>query len=806
MIRFRPLLAAGVFAALACASVTPALAQQSGTVSGVVTDPLGARVPNATLTLTAGSQSRETKSDSDGAYTFTNVAAGLYRVVATLSGFQPFSSEQTYVGAGATRVVNVTLQVSPLEQKVVVTAAAAEITQAQTGAPVSVIDAATLDALNKPDVLESLRLVPGAQVVQTGAPGGNTSLFIRGGNSSFNKILIDGAVANDIGGGFDFAQLSTAGVDRVEVMRQTNSVMYGSDALAGVVSVETKRGRTRTPEFTYAADGGNFGTWSSDAGIGGVYKRLNYYSGYRRLETDNDVPNSDYQNGTYAGRFGVALGSKTDLSGTFRRTDAQIGNPNGYSMFLVADDARSTNDLTYATIAANSQINNRWQTTVRFGSTDSSSHYTNPTPSGIPFDPFGFGANYVGHNVTLTGANGYSVTGQAILDYGGTYPSIFDSRTTRRALSGETTYAVSNSFSVSGGGRWEREQGYDSLESDARPTATRNNGGAFVEGRATLMNRHYIAAGLGVEHNEAFGEAVTPRLSIASYLRQPSASSTGDTKLVMNLGTGIKAPSLFYAQNSLYELVQGTPQAAGIDPIGPERSRSFDIGIEQGLANNKARVRAAYFYNTFHDLIEYLDKNALVRFGVPPAVANATGFGAAVNSQSYNAQGLELTFDEAPRQDLRVNASYTYLSTEVTEAFAASESFNDAFPGIPIGAFSPLVGARVFRRPPNSGTFGVIYSPKRYQVALSMYFSGKRDDSTFLSDGFFGNSMLLPNKDLDKAYQKVDLSGSYDILRRLRVYTSIENLLNQDYEASFGFPSLPLRARVGFRLTLGGDK
>src|SRR3954470_12861154 len=302
MNRLRQFLAAAVFAALACSFAVPAQAQQQATVNGVVTDPLGARVADAQVTLTGGAQSRETRSGSDGAYTFANVAPGLYQVVATLSGFQPFTSDQTYVGAGATHVVNVTLQVSPLEQKVVVTAAATAITQAQTGAPVTVIDSTTLDALNKPDVLEALRLVPGAQVVQTGARGSQTSLFIRGGNSNFNKVLIDGAVANDVGGGFDFAQLSTAGVERVEVLRQTNSVMYGSDALAGVVSVETKRGRTRVPEFTYSADGGNFGTWSSDAGIGGVVKRFNYYSGYRRFETDNDVPNSDSQNGTYAGR------------------------------------------------------------------------------------------------------------------------------------------------------------------------------------------------------------------------------------------------------------------------------------------------------------------------------------------------------------------------------------------------------------------------------------------------------------------------------------------------------------------------
>jgi vitamin B12 transporter len=275
---------------------------------------------------------------------------------------------------------------------------------------------------------------------------------------------------------------------------------------------------------------------------------------------------------------------------------------------------------------------------------------------------------------------------------------------------------------------------------------------------------------------------------------------------VMNIGTGIKAPALFYSQNSLYELVQDTAQATGVEPIGPERSRSFDVGIEQGFADNKARVRVAYFHNTFHDLIEFLEQSALVRFGVPPAAANATNFGAAVNSQSYRAQGLELAFDEAPRPDLRVTASYTYLDAEVTEAFGASESFNDAFPNIAIGAFSPLVGARPFRRPANSGTFGVIYTPKRYELALSMYFSGKRDDSTFLSDGFFGNSMLLPNENLDEAYQKVDLSGGFNIHPRLKLYTSIENLLNQDYEASFGFPALPITARVGFRLTLGGDK
>jgi iron complex outermembrane receptor protein/vitamin B12 transporter len=780
----------------------PAAAQQ-GSVSGVVADPLGARVPGATVTLSGGAQQAgETKTGEDGAYTLP-VVPGRYHIVVNAPGFEAFTSEPIYVGAGGRELVDVTLRVGPLEQAVLVTAAASEIPQSQTGAPVTVIDARTLDALNKPDVLEALRLVPGAQIVQTGARGGTAAMFIRGGASNFNKVLVDGIAVNDIGGGFDFAQLSTTGVEQVEVLRQTNSVMYGSDALAGVVSITTRRGRTRAPELTFAADGGNLGTWSSNVGVGGVARRFDYYSAYSRFETDNDVPNNGFENGTYAGRFGVALGGNTDLSGTLRRTDTELGSPNAFTLFGIADDSSQKADLTYLSVAARTQFTDRWQSTIRFGSTDQTSRFSNPAPTGQPFDPFGFGPNYLGNQVTVRGANGYTATGRAILDFGGTFPSLFESRTTRRTLSGQTTFLWSPMLSIAGGARFEREQGYDDPEGE--PTATRNNGGAFVEARATVLNRHYVTAGVGIEHNAAFGEEVTPRLSIASYLREPSAAGLGDTKIVLNAGTGLKAPSLFQEQSSLFELVQGTPAAAGVDPIGPERSTSVDVGVEQGFAGGRARARAAYFYNTFDDLIEFLDRAALVRAGVPPEVANATPFGGYINSQSYRAQGAELSFDAALPRDIRVMASYTHLAAEVTEAFSASISFNPAFPGIAIGAFSPLVGQRPFRRPPNSGTVAVMYAPGRAEVAFAAYFAGKRDDGTFLSDPFFGNSLLLPNRDLDAAYQKVDLSGAYQVHPRLGTYVSIENLLDNEYEASFGFPALPFTARFGFRVTLGGE-
>ena len=782
-----------------------AAAQDAGTLSGQVVDTLGARVAGASVTLTRdSSQVTESKSSGEGTFTFSNLTAGRYQITATAPGFQPRTTDPIYAGPGTRASVEVVLEVGPLQQDVVVTAEAGTVLQSQTGAPVTVIDNALLEAINKPDVAEALRLVPGAQIVQVGQRGGGTSLFLRGGNSNFTKVLIDGMPANDIGGSFDFGQLDTAGVDRIEVLRQTNSVRYGSDALTGVVNIATRRGTARVPEFEYAIDGGNLRTFRNSISLGGAVRRYDYFSQYAYYTTDNNTPNSGYNRSTYAGRFGVAVGSGTNVSGTLRWLDGEFGSANGFSLYRIADDSTSESDQLYATIAADSQHTDRWQSTVRFGSAGQTFHYINPTPSGTPFDPFGFGANYLGNTVTLTGANGATVTGRAILDFGGTYPQTFDSRATRRALSGETSFQVRPALAFSGGARWEREQGFEDPDGD--PTITRNNGGAFVEVRASVTNRAYLSGGIGVEHNEVFGNDVVPRFSAAVYLRQPSAGALGDTKVSFNVGKGIKAPNVGQQQSALFELVQGTPVAASVSPIGPEKSRGWDIALEQGFGGGQYRARVGYYNNEFENLIEFLSRTGLVRAGVPADVAATTAFGAYINSQSFDAQGIELSGDAVVRRVFRVGASYTYLDADVTRAFGANAVTNPAFPTVPIGQYSPLVGERPFRRPANSGTLFVSYANGPAAVALTAYFAGKRDDSTFLSDEFFGNSMLLPNQDLDPAYQKLDLSVSYRVHRQAKVYTSIENLFDKDYEAAFGFPSLPFSIRAGVTVTFGGDR
>jgi vitamin B12 transporter len=194
---------------------------------------------------------------------------------------------------------------------------------------------------------------------------------------------------------------------------------------------------------------------------------------------------------------------------------------------------------------------------------------------------------------------------------------------------------------------------------------------------------------------------------------------------------------------------------------------------------------------------------------VPRNVVAATAFGAYVNSSSYRARGAEIAVDGKVRSHLIVSGAYTYLDAVVTQSFATSAlrpAINPAYPGVPIGAFAPLVGGRPFRRAPNAASLRAAFVGSRGQVSVAGYFVGRQDASTFLSDGFGGSSLLLPNHDLAAGYQKVDVSGDYRIHRRVRVYTALENVLNEQYQAALGFPALPVTVRTGVALTIGGPK
>jgi vitamin B12 transporter len=795
-------------------SPTPGLAAEQGSLHGTVSDPLGASVAGATVELLNGTTVvKTTTTDGAGNYVFDVPENARYSIRAIAPTFQSTTSETVYVTKSTKAEVNITLATQTLTQQISVTASATPTPIAQIGASVTVLTAD--DYRQYTEVQDPLRQVPGLQVTQTGQLGGTTGLSIRGGNTDANKVLIDGIPVNDIGGAVEFANFATTGVQQIEVLREPNSALYGSDALAGVVSMTTARGSTKLPLFTYAGDGGNFSTYHQELTASGVARQFDYYGAFGRLDSRNNLPNDSFHNATYVGNFGWDPNPGNDIRFTVRHLSVSAGQPNGILMFGIPDDAAQKAQNTYYSGAWNNQATAKWHNEIRYGGLRLRSQFDDFAPTGIP-DPALTG-NFLGAPITINGANGFSVTGQAIFQFAGsTYPNQFAAVTNRDFVYAQTDYRVNPHVVALGGFKYEAERGSTQSTGSPASTISRGNYSYTLQIAGDIRNRFYYNIGSGIENNGLFGLAGTPRASVAYYLARPSATGwLSGTKLHASFGKGIKEPNVFQQGSSLFDILSAVPDGSAliaqfhVGQIGPENSRTYDGGVDQALWNGRARLGLTYFHNEFTNGIEFVPQAGLAELGVPAANLPAVEFGAYINSEAFRSQGVEFEVEYKINSRLFARGGYTYTDAVVQHSFSSDqgegESINPDFPNIPIGAFSPLVGARPFRVAPHSGYFGLNYTRSKFYSSLTGTLVGRRDDSDFLSDPDFGPTMLLPNRNLDGAYQRLDLSGGYQFTSRLTAYANIQNLLSEHYAQTFGFPSLPFTFRSGIKIAFGGE-
>ena len=169
--------------------------------------------------------------------------------------------------------------------------------------------ASDLERLQKPLLADLLVSTPGAMLIRNGGPGTVTSLFVRGGESNYNKVLLDGVPLNEPGGTFYFNNITTENLDRVEIVRGAYSSLFGSDAMASVIQLVTKRPdrSSSRPHVSAQLDGGTYGTVHTNAAVSGANGPLDYSFGAARFDSDNRVPNSALTNNTLSANVGVAL-------------------------------------------------------------------------------------------------------------------------------------------------------------------------------------------------------------------------------------------------------------------------------------------------------------------------------------------------------------------------------------------------------------------------------------------------------------------------------------------------------------------
>ncbi|SFK34464.1 TonB-dependent receptor plug domain-containing protein [Methylocapsa palsarum] len=519
------------------------------------------------------------------------------------------------LSANATRAHAQDAPAPPVELPPVVAGATLIPTpQSELGTSVTVITAEEIAAKQQRLLPDALLDVPGLNVVQTGGPGGLTSVFIRGANANQTKVLLDGIDVSDPSspnGGFDFAHILNFDLGGIEVLRGPQSGLYGSDAIGGVINITTEKG-AGPMRATANVEGGSFGTFNQTAKVSGSADWLSYFLGFGHYSTtDTPVtppslvpigrainPNS-YDNRTFSFRISAQLADGLDVGLTSRFINTTLLSTS--DDFLGPENLRSDNgsDQSFSrAFVHNSLFDGRFDQTLGLAYTHYDRSYLDPNFfASVPsfYEGSRIKVDYQG-NLRL-------IEGETLV--------LGAQRQVNRLVNSNPTYAV-----------------------DGDTTG-------FVELQSSIGGRLFNAASVRYDVDDQFGSATTFRVAPAFLIPE-----TG-TKLKGSVGTGFKAPSL----DQLYNNYPAYGFFANPN-LRPETSIGFDAGFEQTLLPDRISFGATYFANNIKNLINI----------------NNT-FTSYANIGQARTSGLESFLSLSPWNGFTFRADYTYTvaKNEITQ-------------------------------------------------------------------------------------------------------------------------------------------
>ncbi len=797
-------------------AITGMLPARAVVVRGTVRDPLGRPIASSRLQLIQGTTSvASTTTLADGSYEIRSTETGRFLLVGNSPGMSVQVSAPFYGGVFDVVRQDVTLTVHPVREEVTVTATGLPTPVEQTSAAVTLIPDSSLQT--RFGISDELRLQPGVSVVQSGGYGGVTSLFVRGGNSDANQVLIDGIPADDVGGRFDFSNVASTAVSGLEVRRGPESVLYGTDALASTVRFDTPRGTALRPVVNYSGDAGDFHTWRNEGELGGAVKRLDYFAAYSRFDSSNALPSDRFHLSTAAGNLGYQLRGSLSLRGTIRSAASATGVPGAFLFYGLASQANQKDQDQFFSGLLEGTYHGNLHTTVRYLGARKREQFYEFGQIGTPVAMTGPGYTYTayfGNTVTIHGANGTSGTGRTEFLSGTNDRS--DTISNRDGVAYASDYRFSRKLSALVGFRFLDERGaYRYPTYGLNQTAERRDYQYTLQFQGEVFHRIYYSLGGGLQHNTLYGTQGTPRLGIAGYPVQPGPGWLHGSKLRFNFSEGVQEPNLTAQTSSVYNtLVQAGKTAAlqqyGISPIQAERVRTYEGGLDQNIYADRLKLKVSYFHNQFGRQVEYVGSSDLATyFGIPLGTINPAAYGGYVNSLDFRAMGAESELQYSAPHHLLFRGGYTYLDARVEKSFSSDVTAvlggfaneNPYYPGISIGSSSPLVGARPFRRAPHTGFLVAEYSSQKLSGGVTAGLASRSDDSTFLSYLSLAgdNSLLLPNRNLAFGYAKVDANATYQVRPQVAVFTQLNNLLGQQHIGPIGYPSLPFNFRVGIK-------
>jgi iron complex outermembrane receptor protein/vitamin B12 transporter len=791
----------------------------AASIRGVVTDASGAKVTGANVVLISGGKAvGAAVSTADGSFQIITGVEGRFFLLVSAKSFRQLETPGFYAGRLDSIERNIVLEPEWVRESIVVTATGTPTPQPQTSEATSVLG--PLDLMLRDDLTSALRLMPGTVVVQTGQLGAESSLFVRGGDSDANKILLDGVSVGDLGGQFDFGPLSTTAVERAEVYRGPDSSLYGADAASGVVSLTTPRGTTSYPSVLLQADAGNLSTSREELEVAGAHNKLDYLGAFSWLQTANNLPMDEYHVATTAANLGWQPSGSTQIRGTVHYGVDATGVPNTWDFYHISDDRKEGDQDLYVGATLENQTTADFHNRFQYGLTRKREQSQQWYPAGAAI-----AGNYYGLPVTIQGANGYSAMGPALLDYSGSvYPNRLDIINNRDQFLYQGDYRLTPHLLLLASFHYENERGVEREPVYSINLGKNRTNYDYIFGaHGDFKERLFYTLGMDVMHYQLIGNGITPHAGLSFYALRPRKGVFSGTRLNASFSQGVREPKLTDEVGSLYDFLQGQPggqatiQQMNISPIEGPTTRTWEGGGEQAFWGQRILFRATYFHNEFGRAIEGVGA-ALVPTLLPnlttqqqqtlvSTLESENAYSLDLNSLAFRAQGAEVTVESGIGKNIFFRGGYTYLDSVVQRSFSSDNAallggYEPVFDGIPVGIYSPLKGARPFRRPPHTGFFTASYTGKRLTGVFTSAFSSRSDDSTFLGyeDVNQGNSLVLPNRNLDFGYAKLDLGASFKLLPWLGVYGQAENLTNNQHIAPIGYPSLPFNFRTGLRI------
>jgi vitamin B12 transporter len=617
----------------------------------------------------------------------------------------------------------------PVEVKdVVISATKTPIPVGQVTSAVEVIDGEELQRKKIKMVVDALRLAQGVAIFSNGGPGTSANVRIRGAKSEHTLVVIDGTIVNDPAtGAFDFANLTTDNIERIEILRGAQSMLWGADAIGGVVNIVTKKGSGK-PSASAFFEYGSFASIREGMQASGAKGPVDFSFSLSRWDTSSfsainyrrgAAERDGYHNWQASSRLGVALPHDGRLEFNMRWWNADV-NFDGAAGDLASSPAdifgsKATSRNLMVSGSYYQPLTSWWSQKLTLAqSTSRALQHSGPvgrnvvTGETMTPDPFCFASNCF-------------------------FPFRFDLQVTNRRLEWQHNFQVAKPLLLTAGYQFREDQGNNPSNFGSPSNRILSSHAGFAQAQFNWEDR--VLATAGVRHDEynAFGQATTYRLTGGYVFKE-----TG-TKLRTSYSTGFRAPTM----NELFFVDPSFPTP--IPNLKPEKSQSFDAGIDQWLFNDRLQLSAGYFWNHFTNLIQFVS--------APPVIGLQ-------NVGQAKSEGWEASARYAILKNLEIHGQYTYTLTR------------------DLGT-----SARLPLWPVHSASAGLTYQPiERARIMIDYRHIGSRFNN-------FPVAKLSP-------FDVVNVSASFDVTKQMQVFARIDNLLSEKYEEILNFGT-PIRSVFG---------